>query len=327
MTTAACATAPHGSLQRARGSEWAKIPGCPCAPCRQALQAYNKQMRYLASTGRSRLVDAGPAREHLHHLIASGDALTVLAEQLGRSRSTLASLANDPRKRISRALANQILAVRPGNASAGNRSIPATGAIRRVRALIALGHRMGTIAAAAAMEVSTASYLMNGKPRTVHYELAGRVHTAYRALGQKQGDFTRSLRRAEREGWAPPAAWNDEEIDDPQAIPDWTGHCGTDRGWWIHTTLKLPMCQACTDAHEQWKAEHRGLPRNEFMSAMFLARAAAATRGPAIAEDGRELMRLGHTTEQAAERLGITPDYLRQELLRHPEESTGQVAA
>ena len=327
MTTATRPLPPHGTTSRARGSRFSGIPRCYCQPCRKAERAYTKHRNYLASTGRSVLVDVAAARAHLRYLMDNGDALTVLADQLGCPRGTLASVLNGPRKRVNRSLAGQILATRPGNASAGNRSVPALGATRRVRALIALGHSLRSISHAAEMENTTASNLLNGKPQTIHYELAQRVHKGYRALCSTPGNHTRSLRRAQREGWAPPAAWDDEQIDDPTAAPDWTGHCGSDRGWWMHTSLKLPMCRACTDAHEQWKAEHRSLPRDEFMSAMFLARAAAATRGAGIAEDGRELIRLGHTPEQAAERLGITLDYLRQELIRHPEQAREQVAA
>lgn len=327
MTTATRTLPPHGTPSRARGSRYSGIPRCYCQPCRVAERAYTKHRNYLASTGRSVLVDVAPARTHLRYLTDNGDALTVLAEQLDCPRGTLASVLNGPRKRINRTLANQILIIRPGHASAGNRSVPAVGATRKIRALIALGHALRTISLAAGMENTTASNLLNGKPETIHYELAQRVHKGYRALCSTPGTHTRSLRRAQREGWAPPAAWDDEQIDDPNAAPDWTGHCGTDRGWWMHTSLKLPMCQACKDAHVQWKAERRHLSREEFMSATFLARAAAASRGPGIAEDGRELMRLGHTPEQAAARLGITRDYLKQELGRHPEKPREQAAA
>lgn len=326
MSTAIRHDAPHGSLRRARGSEGAGIPRCACSPCRRTLQAYNKQMRYLASTGRSRLVDAGPARDHLHRLIASGDALTVLAEQLSCPRGTLASLANNPRKRISRTLANQILAIRPGNASAANRSVSAIGSTRRVRALVALGHPLLVVAKSAGMELSTASYLLNGRADTIHYELAQRVSKAYRALCGKQGNLTRSLRRAEREGWAPPAAWDDEVIDDPAAAPEWTGCCGTDRGWWMHTLQRIPMCARCDAAHEAWKAEHRGLEKGVFQAALMKSRASASSRGSDIAEDGRELIRLGHSYDTAAARLGVTRQHLQQELLRHPAPAEQEAA-
>ena len=48
------------------------------------------------------------------------------------------------------------------------------------------------------------------------------------------------------------------------------------------------------------------------------------TRGELLAADARELFTYGITTEQAAERLGVTKAHLYQELLRHPEETTPQ---
>lgn len=309
---------PHGTPGRGRGSRGGNRPACPCPPCRKAAASYNKHVRYLASTGRSRLVDAEPVRKHLHLLIANGDALSVLAEQLGRPRSTLASLANNKRHRITRVLADDILAIRPGRASAHNRSVPSIGSTRRMRALVALGHPVRTIADAAGMEYSTASYLLNGHPDTIHYELTQRVDRAYRLLSETTGTHVRSLRRAQREAFAPPAAWDEESIDDPQARPEWTGYCGTDRGWWSHRQQDIPVCEACDQAHAEWKAEHSHLPRGEFMSRLSASRASASRRGETIAHDGRELLDLGHTFEHAAERLGITTQHLHQELRRHP---------
>lgn len=320
MTTAVRPLPPHGTPSRGRGSQAAGRPSCPCPPCRKAARTYNKQMRYLASTGRSRLVDAAPARDHLRTLIDNGDAISVIAEQLGRPRSTIASLANNPRTRITRVLADQILAIRPGKASACNRSVASVGTTRRMRALVALGHPVRVIAETAGIEYSTASYLLNGHPNTVHYELTQRVASAYRRLSGTAGSHVRSLRRAQREAWAPPAAWDDETLDDPNAEADWTGCCGTDRGWWTHMLEKLPVCKRCETAHQQWKADRRSLPRSEYMSALGTARAAAANRGSNIAADARELMRVsGLDHEQVAARLGVTRQHLYQELGRHPE--------
>lgn len=48
------------------------------------------------------------------------------------------------------------------------------------------------------------------------------------------------------------------------------------------------------------------------------------TRGELLAADARELFRYGITTEQAAQRLGVTKAHLYQELLRHPEDTAPQ---
>ncbi|WP_329390102.1 hypothetical protein [Streptomyces sp. NBC_01716] len=312
---------PHGTTSRARGSQGTGRPPCTCPPCRKADRAYSKHRRYLAATGRSLLVDVTPAREHLKQLACSGDALTILAERIGRPRASLAAITNGSRKRITRALSNEILALRPGTASAGNRSVPAIGSIRRFRALIALGHPSHLIAETAGIVRSTGSNLINGRPETIHHDLAQRVDKAYRELSGTPGSLTRSLRRAERERFAPPAAWDDDTIDDPNAFPDWTGYCGTDRGWWTHRLSAIAACPACDTAHAEWKTAHRHLPHRDFMVAMGRSRAAASGRGAAIAHDARELLAQGCDYDTAAERIGITRQHLQQELWRQRDKA------
>ena len=320
MTTATRQAPPHGSLPRARGSRGGGIRPCPCEPCRRVIRAYSKHRIYLIHTGRSLLTDAAPTRSHLRYLMAHGDALTNIARQVGRPRSSLAAIVNGTNKRINRQVANTILAIRPGNATASNWSVPAIGSIRRVRALMAIGHPLKAIQDAAHMEHTAASYLVNGHRQTIHHELAQRVDKAYRQLCTTRGTSVRSMRRADREGWPPAAAWDDDTIDDPQAHPDWTGHCGTDRGWWMHKQQQLPACDRCEKAHAAWLAERKHLPQGERFRALGIARGQASNRGAAIAHDARELMRIsGLTHEQAAERLGVTLSHLHQELARHPE--------
>ncbi|MFJ5915002.1 hypothetical protein ACIQFW_04285 [Streptomyces ardesiacus] len=68
--------------------------------------------------------------------------------------------------------------------------------------------------------------------------LCGVSHIAARAARE----------RAWTAGWAPPAAWDDDTIDDPQAIPQWTGYCGTVRGALAHERDGIPLCPPCADA-------------------------------------------------------------------------------
>jgi hypothetical protein len=54
--------------------------------------------------------------------------------------------------------------------------------------------------------------------------------------------------RATAAGWAPAAAWDDDTIDDPAAIPQWTGHCGTAKGVDLHARHDIPLCPPCQGA-------------------------------------------------------------------------------
>ena len=123
---------------------------------------------------------------------------------------------------------------------------------------------------------------------------------------------------ARRNGWAPPGAWDDDQIDDPQAHPEWTGECGTDRGYWVHRRQQLPMCTRCETAHEKWLTEHADLAPQARNQLQFAARISASSREADLATDARELLRLGVGIEQAAERHGVTRNHLQQALLRHP---------
>jgi hypothetical protein len=45
------------------------------------------------------------------------------------------------------------------------------------------------------------------------------VRAAYDDLSMLRGDSPKNGRRARREGWAPPLAWDEEAIDAPQGVP------------------------------------------------------------------------------------------------------------
>lgn len=211
---------PHGTYARARGNHRSGQNRCHCKPCRAAEGAYTKQQRYLKNTGRSLLTNAAPVAAHLRMLMSHGDALTLIAEQIGRPRSSLENIISGRTKRVRRHTAEQIMALTPGTAIAGNRSVPALGSIRRLRALMALAHRLKSIAEACAMDHSTASHLINGHTESIRYELAQRIKAGYDKLSTTRGTSARNINRAVRERWAPPAAWDDDTIDDPNGQPD-----------------------------------------------------------------------------------------------------------
>ncbi|MGW2089630.1 hypothetical protein [Streptomyces sp. NPDC001880] len=327
MTTAFKPLADHGTTARAKGRPASGLKGCPCRPCRDAENAYDKRRRFLNETGRSVRVEAAEATAHLKELFEAGAGWNQLVAVTGCSSSTLVAIVHNQRTSISRRVSNKILAVDVSDVLPPRRRVSAIGSIRRCRALIATGHSCLDIAAASPLDPATIRYLVNGRPETVSAPTADGVMAAYTTLSNRRGTCQRSLNRAARERWAPTAAWDDERIDDPAAVADWTGVCGTDRGWWMHTLQKLPMCEPCRTAHEEWKAQHRGLPRGEFQVALMASRASASSRGADIATDARELMRLGCDYEQAAARLGVTRQHLQQELHRHPETDGAQAAA
>lgn len=312
--------ADHGTTARAKGRPTAGIPGCPCPPCRAAENAYDKRRRYLNATGRSLMVDTAPVAAHLRHLFEADAGWSQLAAATGCSSSTLHAILTGRITECRRATANKVLAVQAGDAIPHGRMLPAIGSIRRLHALLAVGHRCLDISAASGVEHSMISDLVNERLTTIKRHVAERISLGYRKLSDSTGTSARSKNRALRHAWAPPGAWDDDTIDDPAAAPEWTGHCGTDRGWWMHRLERLPMCPPCETAHEEWKAAHQHLPRTEYMAVIGAARGTAHSREAGLAHDARELMRVsGLDYEQAAERLGVTKQHLQQAMRRHPE--------
>ncbi|MFE9738868.1 hypothetical protein [Streptomyces sp. NPDC006477] len=278
------------------------------------------------------MVDAQPARQYVLRLQAGGLSLASQAAKTGIPVPTLCGLLYGknpypPSKRIRSETAAAILSFTPtlDDYPAGAR-IDATGTVRRLRALAHLGWTSPTIG----------DRLPCSAPRTI--EQAGRspkltaqlarsvraVYTELSNVAAEEMGVTPWIARRRRnyaiaQGWAPPAAWDDDTIDDPNAQPDWTGFCGTDRGWWTHRLEHITVCEPCQAAHDQWLQDRKHLSQGERYQALGRARAEASNRGAAIAEDARELMRLGADYETAAQRIGVTRNHLQQELLRHPE--------
>jgi hypothetical protein len=225
------------------------------------------------------------------------------------------------RTQINRTTLCKILSVDPAPEPAPGMYLDAAGPRRRLQALATLGYSCRYIAGRIRTSEARLHLIAAGKQPTVRYTLASRIAAVYSELSSTPAppgrSRTRVIKHAADNAYAPPGAWDD--IDDPNALPDWTGYCGTDRGFWTHRLQKIPGCARCEQAHEQWLIDHAHLDGRTRNKAMFAQRSTAASREAELAEDGRELLRLGADYEQAAERLGVTRNHLQQAMLRHPE--------
>lgn len=97
----------------------------------------------------------------------------------------------------------------------GNMHVPALGAQRRTRALMALGYRHSDLTPA--FGGATSSHLAIGLRPLITAETWRAVDTAYRRLSATLGPSETSRARAIRKGYAPPLAWDD--IDNPRERP------------------------------------------------------------------------------------------------------------
>lgn len=98
------------------------------------------------------------------------------------------------------------------------RTVPAVGVQRRIRALMVLGWTAQGIAETAGW---TRREYVNGMLRrtTVREATAVRVGAVYDQLSMHVGPSELTRQRAAAKGWAPPLAWDDATIDNPEAEP------------------------------------------------------------------------------------------------------------
>ncbi|MGW5291549.1 hypothetical protein [Streptomyces bacillaris] len=316
---------PHGSEARYKGTRNGSRPPCRCASCVRGNRLAGIRRERVRLAGGSNLIPVPVLATHINTLIDSGMSQCGIARIAGVSQSTISNIVAGKLRSCLRSKGERILAVRPATIDDQSNK-PALGSARRLQALYAIGHGGTAIAARFDIHRSTVGQIINGRYGEVNGFIAVQVREIYAAMSGSPGSSVNALRRARQEGWAPPAAWDDNRLDDPQARPEWTGYCGTDRGWWSHRQQNIPVCAACDQAHTQWKADHAHLPRTEFMHRLNASRASASSRGVAVAQDGRELLAQGYSHEQAAARLGISTDYLHAELRRHPAPGESEAA-
>lgn len=97
--------------------------------------------------------------------------------------------------------------------------LDATGTQRRLLALYRMGWDWRQIGDRLGMDNRNVATLATVR-RQVTARRARQVAIVYDELSMTPGPSTRAVRHAERMGWPPPLAWDDDTIDDPDATPD-----------------------------------------------------------------------------------------------------------
>jgi len=261
------------------------------------------------------LIDGPVVAAHIQACIDAGWMRRDIAASSQVSVRAIRYILNGQPK-VQRDNALRLLAVRPEHSP----RVPAIGAIRRTQALARAGYPIDWTMRQVGCSHRYIYEILNGVNATIERTLAERFADVYRRHEATPGPSDPARIAARSKGWTGPDGWDPDTIDDPDALPDWTGHCGTDHGWWKHTINAIPVCARCQEAHDAWLAERRHLPAAERFRQLSLAKGAASNRGASLAADARDLMRVtGQDVEQTAHRLGVTKAHLYQELLRHPE--------
>lgn len=319
MTTAVKPLPPHGSQARYKGTK--TRPPCRCRTCIKGWTQAGQRRHLLRLAGKPASLnrdEVAAVVAHIKTCIASGMSQNLISRRAGVSQSTISRLLSNEQTGCLRTQGERILVVRPGDFDEVS-DRPSLGTVRRVRGLYYVGHGPQAITVHAPLTLTIITEIAGAEYQWVAPTTEAAIKRACAALAAVPGTSHRARARALREGWAPLSAWDDDTINDPHALPEWTGYCGTDLGWWKHTINNIPVCPPCEAAHDQWKQHHAHLTAKERWAELGRARAAASNRGATLAADARELLSYGVDIEQAAERLGVTRQHLQQELCRHPE--------
>ena len=114
------------------------------------------------------------------------------------------------------------------HARTGPAMVDSTGTLRRLRALCWAGWSRAQIAAMVRMAKPNVQALIGGEGGLVHRRTEQAVRRAYDrywkgppapTMAAEKSRITRARKAAELNGWAPPLAWDDDSIDNPEAKP------------------------------------------------------------------------------------------------------------
>jgi hypothetical protein len=161
--------------------------------------------------------DATAARRHVLALRDLGWTFEQIAEAAGLSTWVPHKVVTGVTKHLWPESERALLAI-PLEPRGSHRGVDSAGTRRRVQALAWMGWPAAVVAQQA--DTSTASLQTLIQPtRRVSYALAARVAEVYERLSGTPGPSKIAAGKARQLGFAPPAAWDDERIDDPRARP------------------------------------------------------------------------------------------------------------
>lgn len=253
--------------------------------------------------------DATRTRERLQ-LLHRTMSLAEIADASGIYTTTLWKILHGQKTVLPRTEA-KVLAVAPSN---GLTLVNSLGTQRRIQALTAMGWTGGEIGrqVGARRGDAWANVTRMMQEKSITARLAADVAAVYEELRYKTPPESTATRRAkaraQRKQWAPPPAWDDVDIDDPAAEPDWSAvRCETECGRPVQPGRFL--CATCL----AWKKKHGTLDGYT-----------PARHGRELAEDALWISKLeswslreGKARALVAERLGVTVTALEKSLERY----------
>ena len=201
--------------------------------------------------------DVAAVRDHVRRLRAAGVSYEAIASAAGVSAMTVHRLVHGlgnvsgrrcaeqrSPKRVRVMAAQRLLAVSPAIVEQGAARRDASGARRRLQALIALGHPAAPLACHLGVDPRQVSRIVHGTTATVTPRMHAAICDLYDQLWdmrppeqtlaeRKAAAAARAL--AASEGWPTPMGLDDDRIDDPAYRPRTQWRPATGRGGaWCH---------------------------------------------------------------------------------------------
>lgn len=198
---------------RKPGSLWTN---CRCDNCKP----HRARMAKLHRNGRLPADHRANAWARIRRWEAAGYTPGVVAHMTGLSVRTVAPMLDAARNaqthHMIHTTATKILAA-PLVPTTGQGWIPSIGTVRRLQALTVMGWSMRELANRCDLQESTLSALRNPVHKMTRPRFAATVARLYDDLSNTRGPARVAAARALNRGWPPPAAWDDDAIDNPHA--------------------------------------------------------------------------------------------------------------
>jgi hypothetical protein len=169
--------------------------GCQSAECAQENYQYMSRLRLDHHRGQKRRCNAAQSRHHVERLLAVGWHQAQIARAAGLAHRTVGSVMAGA-DTISKRTALALLSVPVGPAPGGHRDVDATGTVRRVRALVAIGWPVAHLAQQFGMYPTALGNIARGELQNVRATTADTVALHYQHLARTPGLSQRARNEA-----------------------------------------------------------------------------------------------------------------------------------
>lgn len=194
------------------------LQGCRAPECAQKNYRYMSRLRLDYQRGKRRRISATQSRHHIERLLAAGWTQAQIARAAHLAHHIVGDIHRG-QQTISNPTALAILSVPIGPAPANIRDTDATGTIRRLRALVAMGWPIEQLAPQLGILPTALCNIARGELKSVRITTADTVALHYQHLSRQAGPSNRTRILARKKGWHGPLAW--DAIDDPNCQPEY----------------------------------------------------------------------------------------------------------